>query len=169
MKSSALHYLTPNLSRSSLWDRAAPRPLAPKGTALAAIQPDRGASSTHSLQPQNCRETTQHHLDVSSSLGRKTEQEGRKMLRGRRPGVGQGSGALAMGPAGLTPHDFLPSLFLFALPWQPSSPSSSTPALLPSPWRFGGLFSPPQPPILLLTLIFPLMPTSAPIPRGSQH
>lgn len=91
------------------------------------------------------------------------------MLRGRRPGVGQGSGALAMGPAGLTPHDFLPSLFLFALPWQPSSPSSSTPALLPSPWRFGGLFSPPQPPILLLTLIFPLMPTSAPIPRGSQH
>lgn len=66
-----------------------------------------------------------------------------------------------------TPGDFLPSLFLITSPWQPISPSSSAPAPLPSPWRFWGAFSPLLQP--LLTLIFLSVPTSAPIPRGSQH
>lgn len=81
IQSSALQHLTPNPFRSSLGGQGCPQTLSPKGNCFGRIQPYRGASSTRSLHPQNCRETTQHLLDVSSSSGRKTEQEGGKTER----------------------------------------------------------------------------------------
>lgn len=99
--------------------------------------------------------------------GKPNRREGKlKERREARSGAGErgpGYGPCRPHP---TPGDFLPSLFLITSPWQPISPSSSAPAPLPSPWRFWGAFSPLLQP--LLTLIFLSVPTSAPIPRGSQ-
>lgn len=100
--------------------------------------------------------------------GKLNRREGKlKERREARSGAGErgpGYGPCRPHP---TPGDFLPSLFLITSPWQPISPSSSAPAPLPSPWRFWGAFPPLLQP--LLTLIFLSVPTSAPIPRGSQH
>lgn len=144
IQSSALQHLTPNPFRSSLGGQGCPQTLSPKGNCFGRIQPYRGASSTRSLQPQNCRETTQHLLDVSSSSGRKTEWEGGKTKRGGRPGVGQGSVGLAMGPAGLTPHQAI-----FCLPsssshrhGNPSARAAPLQLRFPPHGGFGGLFPP---------------------------
>lgn len=83
--------------------------------------------------------------------------------------MGQGSVGLAMGPAGLTPHQAI-----FCLPsssshrhGNPSAQAAPLQLRFPPHGGFGGLFSPLLQP--LLTLIFLSVPTSAPIPRGSQH
>lgn len=82
--------------------------------------------------------------------------------------MGQGSMGLAMGPAGLTPHQAI-----FCLPsssshrhGNPSARAAPLQLRFPPHGGFGGLFPPLLQP--LLTLIFLSVPTSAHIPRGSQ-
>lgn len=76
--------------------------------------------------------------------GKPNRREGKQ---GERKEARSGAGELGPGCGPCRPHptpgDFLPFLFLATSPWQPTSPSSSAPAPLPSPWRFGGLFFPP--------------------------
>lgn len=123
-----------------------PQTLSPKGSSAGCIQPYRGTSSTRSLQPQHRRETTQHHLDVSSSSGRKTEQEGRKTGReegGQKWGRGAGAWlrALQASPhAGRFSAFPLPRHIAMAT-HQPEQLRSGSASLPMEVW--GAFFSPP--------------------------
>lgn len=125
-------------------DRAALRPLAPKGTALAASIPTEEHPPLAPFSPKTAEKQLSTSLMSPVPRGGKPNRREGKLKERREARSGAGEWGLAMGPAGLTPHQAI-----FCLPsssshrhGNPSARAAPLQLRFPPHGGFGGLFPP---------------------------